>query len=138
MAPSDSLRVLVVDDDALLRELVSARLRAGGYDVIEAGTGEEAAAALAAGADPDVLVTDIAMPGAICGWDLGRRARLINPELPIVYTSSGSPDPARVLANSRFLRKPFHPDDLVSAIEQMTSAQPGSGASAVDAADTLT
>jgi two-component system, OmpR family, response regulator len=118
-----SLSVLVVDDNILLRELVSARLRAGGCTVLEAATGEEAAQALLDGARADMLVTDIAMPGSVSGWCLGERFRALHPDCPIVYTSSGAPDPARMQANSRFVQKPFHPDELVVAIEQLTSGQ---------------
>jgi CheY-like chemotaxis protein len=112
--------VLVVDDDLLLRQLVTGRLRSAGYTVIEAGTGEEAAAALLAGANPDILVTDISMPGAMDGWSLAEQCRLLNPAVPIVYMTSGSPDFSKMLDNSRFIQKPYHPDTLLAAIEQIT------------------
>lgn len=125
MAFPGAQRVLVVDDDVLLRELVSARLHADGYTVIEAASGSEAIAAMLAGADPDILVTDIAMPSSISGWCLGERFRSLHPNLPIIYTSSGAPDPERMLPNSRFIQKPFHPDELLAAIAQMAAAPPG-------------
>jgi CheY-like chemotaxis protein len=137
MPLSGSLRVLVVDDDALLRELVSARLRAAGYSVIEAASGDEAAA-LMAGANPDVLVTDIAMPGSMSGWELGERSRLLHPDIPIVYMSSSTPDPARMLTNSRFVQKPCHPDELLLAVDQLVSARSGSSPLSAAVTDVLT
>lgn len=119
MSPAGSPCVLVVDDDLLLRQIVSERLRSAGYTVVEAGTGEEAAAALLAGTAPDVLVTDISMPGAMDGWSLAEQCRLLNPAVPIIYMSSGAPDFGKMLSNSRFMQKPYHPDTILSAIEQL-------------------
>ncbi|HEX2257296.1 MAG TPA: response regulator [Afifellaceae bacterium] len=131
------LCVLVVDDDALLRDLISARLRADGHRVIEAASGDEAVAALLTGADPDVLVTDIAMPGSISGWCLGERFRSQFPNRPIIYSSSGASDPDRMQANSRFLQKPFHPDELLSLLEQVASLRPRPNSPPAGAQDTV-
>lgn len=138
MALPVSLHVLVVDDDALLRELVSARLRASGHSVTEVASGDQAVAALLAGAGPNMLVTDINMPNSISGWCLGERFRSLCPECPIIYSSSGAPNPARMLANSRFIQKPFHPDELLAVVEQLAATQPGLHRRLAGAGDTVT
>ena len=60
-------RVLVVEDEADLRELLGRWLETKGYEVMEAADGEEAIALLEAGADPDVILLDLTMP-RMDGW----------------------------------------------------------------------
>jgi len=57
-------QILVVDDDQLVRDVTLRRLKGLGYRAIAAASGAEALEALASGADIDVLLTDIRMPGA--------------------------------------------------------------------------
>ena len=86
-------RVLVVDDDAEIRTLLSRHLRRLGYTVEEAGDGEEALA-LVGKVVPDVVVTDMAMP-CLDGLGLLQGLRTRDPDLPvIVLTGHGSFDNA--------------------------------------------
>ena len=86
-------RVLVVDDDAEIRTLLSRHLRRLGYTVEEAGDGEEALA-LVGKVVPDVVVTDMAMP-RLDGLGLLKALRSTDPDLPvIVLTGQGSLDNA--------------------------------------------
>src|SRR4051794_4441840 len=81
-------RALVVDDDAEMRKMLAMVLRVGGYQVDTADGGEQALL-LSAGAMPDVVVTDLHMPG-MDGVELLRKLRAIVPDLPvIVLTASG-------------------------------------------------
>ena len=111
---------LLAEDDPFLRELISVRLRATGFPVIEAATGEDALPHMEGGGI-DVLVTDISMPGAVDGWSLAERARLAHPRIAVVYASGTPADIARQVSHSLYLRKPFHPDAIISAIRQLTS-----------------
>lgn len=60
------MKILVVEDEFLVRELVADELREAGFDVLEAETGAEAVAQCE-GQDPDVLFTDIRLPGNLDG-----------------------------------------------------------------------
>lgn len=113
------ISILLAEDDSLLRDLTSARLKAVGCRVAEAPTGEMALSLLAADRDTHVLVTDICMPGPVDGWSLGELARLLNPRIAVVYTSSRGPNEARLVPGSVFLGKPYRPDDLVAAIRKL-------------------
>ena len=88
------------------------------YRMIVASTGDEALPLLLAGG-VDVLITDISMPGTLDGWALAERARLFDPDIPVIYVSSRPTDAARQVSNSLHLRKPFHPDAIVTAIRQL-------------------
>ena len=69
------MRILVVEDDALIREFVVEALREEGYDVIHAANGEEALAWCGRQV-ADVLVTDVRLPGGIDGWQIAERCRV--------------------------------------------------------------
>ena len=77
------VRVLVVDDEALVREVLAEGLEEHGYTALRAGSAEAALAMLAAGEAVDVLLTDFAMPGAD-GLALIGTARRHRPGLPAV------------------------------------------------------
>ena len=86
-----SARVLVVDDEVEVRELLSRRLRRLGHTVEEAGNGAEALE-LVSKAVPDVVVTDMAMP-CLDGLGLLKALRSQHPDMPvIVLTGHGSLD----------------------------------------------
>lgn len=115
-----ALTILVAEDDPFLRDLSSAKLQSNRYHVIEAATGDDALPLLQAGGI-DALVTDICMPGALDGWSLAEQARLIDPQIAIVYASSRPADAARQVSGSLYLRKPYRPDAIVAAVEELTS-----------------
>ena len=79
--------VLVVEDDALLREAVMQRLEAIGYAVIEAASGEAALALIEAGEPVDLVFSDVVMPGALSGYDLVRKLRDSHPDIAVLLTS---------------------------------------------------
>jgi CheY-like chemotaxis protein len=112
------VRVLVVEDDSLIRELVVQALREAGYHVFHASTGEEALAwckrQLA-----DVLVTDIRLPGDIDGWQIAEHCRQHDPELPVVYATGFSPVEPRPVPGSLFLQKPYNPEEVVRAVKEV-------------------
>src|SRR5215218_5326868 len=68
------MKVLVVEDEWLVRELIVGELLDAGFDVVEAESGE-AALARYHEHNPDVLFTDIRLPGQIDGWDVAERCR---------------------------------------------------------------
>jgi CheY-like chemotaxis protein len=113
-----SVRVLVVEDDHLIREFVVEALREAGYDVIHASTGEEALAWCKRQA-ADVLFTDIRLPGKVDGWQIAEHCREHDPDLPVIYATGFSPVEARPVPGSLSLQKPYHPDEIVKAVGQL-------------------
>lgn len=107
--------VLLVEDDQLIRSAVAEVLQDAGHAVVEAGSAEEAMAALHT-APVDVLVTDINLPGS-SGLELARRAAELRPGVRVVFASGDLPvdmeasDPAALL-----LAKPFGARDLLAAV----------------------
>ena len=110
--------VLVVEDEAAVRELTREVLEFHGHVVVEAPDGEGALATAEAHAGRiDVLVTDVVLP-RLAGPELAQRLRAARPELQVVFMS-GYPDKHLDSINgrkARFLAKPFRPSDLAAAV----------------------
>jgi CheY-like chemotaxis protein len=112
------LSILIVDDDATAREAVGELLMSFGYDVQQAGSAEEAMPMLAMNR-PDVLLTDIVLPGQ-SGVDFAREALARHPDIRIVFASGGdAPDPRETGFQCASLRKPFSAAQLHSLIAAM-------------------
>jgi CheY-like chemotaxis protein len=84
-------QILVVDDDQLIRDVTLRRLSSLGYRAIAAASGAEALEALASGADVDLLLTDIRMPGGLHGPALAKEARRLRPQIKVLFVT-GAPD----------------------------------------------
>jgi PAS domain S-box-containing protein len=79
--------VMVVEDDVFVRSYAVTCLTRLGYRVLEAGSGPDALKLLESGAEPDLLFTDIVMPGGLNGWDLARRVKALRPQVRVLFTS---------------------------------------------------
>lgn len=115
-------RVLVVEDEELVRLILAEVLADEGYDVVEARTGDEAFGLLD---DPDnfhAVVTDIHMPGGRDGLAVGRQARRRNPEIPVVYCT-GRPDALAGAGplgpHDTLVRKPYVPSQIVTLLQSI-------------------
>jgi CheY-like chemotaxis protein len=111
--------VLLVEDDQDTREMYSEYLSYSGLRVTEAPTGFRALER-AREQRPDVVVTDIAMPG-MDGLELSRRLRAEPPmrDVPIIAVSGHPTDRARDAGCNVMLEKPCTPDELLHAIEEV-------------------
>ncbi len=112
-------RILVIDDDPLLLDTLSEILMAGGYDALVAQDGGSALARLAE-FQPDVVVTDVKMPG-LDGFALLREVRKRNPELPVILlTGEGSVEMAlravREEGAYHFFEKPVDNELLLDVV----------------------
>jgi CheY-like chemotaxis protein len=107
--------VFVVEDEPMIREVIVAEFEDAGYVVTEAEDAETAERALADGAPCDLLFTDIRLPGALDGFDLAERARVLRPELPVIFATGYTAKPVRMVPGSRLFRKPFSPSELIDA-----------------------
>lgn len=111
-------RVLIVDDDAMVREVLVGQMEEQGYGVAQAGGGLEALAQLDAGASIDLLISDFAMPG-MNGLTLIEEARRRRPELPAVLLTGYADANVRLAiedtkaGNTALLRKPVSGVSLI-------------------------
>ena len=104
--------VLVVDDQDVVRDVIKLSLESAGYRVLEAATPSEALAlARAAGAEVDLLVTDVVMP-EMDAFELANRITCELPAVRVLYTS-GYTDAA---AEGPFIQKPFTPAQLIEKV----------------------
>jgi len=113
-------RVLVVDDDADLLQLIAMRLSAAGYDVARVASGEQALAQLAV-SRPQVVVTDLRMEG-MDGMALFDAIHRESPTLPVVILTAHGTIPEAVTATRRgvfsFLTKPFDGKVLLATVAE--------------------
>lgn len=105
---------LLVDDEELVRVTTADMLADMGFDVVEAGSAEEALRLMEAGPAPDLLVTDHLMPG-MRGADLARAARGLAPSLPVLIVS-GYAEVDGIAPDLLRLAKPFRAADLAGRI----------------------
>lgn len=120
---ASSRSALVVDDQTGIRAIVRRILEARGFQVMDAGSGEEALSLLDRRKDAfDLLVTDMRMPG-MTGRDLADRVRFRHPATRILFMSGFTDDPsvqAGILPDrSRFLSKPFNPEQMADAVAKL-------------------
>jgi PAS domain S-box-containing protein len=113
-------KILVVEDDDLVRVHVTMHLMSLGYGAVAARNGIEALEILRAGSDFDLLFTDIVMPQGMNGVDLANRVRVLYPQLPILFTS-GYAEGVTSQQDSRLdlLPKPYRPEELAVRIRSI-------------------
>jgi DNA-binding response OmpR family regulator len=118
--------IMVVDDDAVIRRTLQIALSNAGYDVLQAGDGEEATR-LWDEVGPDLILTDIHMPrksGLLLIQDLQTHGS----STPIIAMTDGGPTGnltllgmAKLLGSVRTMAKPYTLDDMVNAVNQELS-----------------
>lgn len=115
-----SRHVLVVDDEARIREVVTYALRRDGFVVSEAEAGDAALARMAAGG-VDLVVLDVMLPG-VDGLEVCRRIRATS-RVPILFLSAKGEEVDRVvgleLGGDDYLVKPFSPRELVARVRAL-------------------
>ena len=109
------MHILLVED-AICSEVVVATLRKQGHEVTSALSGADALALLETGFEPDLLLTDVQLPGEIDGWLLAHFFKDEIPELPVVYMTATRGEIDQV-TNSIYLLKPVRPSLLTQAVE---------------------
>jgi CheY-like chemotaxis protein len=116
LSPIDaSRRVLVVEDDVLIRALLADELRDHSVVVVEAQSADEAMEYLRAGNAVDLIFSDIRMPGSLTGIDFAQQVRSQNPSLPIIL-SSAFPGVDSIHHIGPFLKKPYQIAEAVRLI----------------------
>jgi PAS domain S-box-containing protein len=112
--------ILVVDDDEHVREGVSHQLTSLGYRAVAASNGLEALDLLAHESHIDLLLTDVVMPGGMDGREVAEEARLIQPDLKVLYTSGYFEGAllrnGKIDANAQLLVKPYRKRKLAEKV----------------------
>ncbi|MCB8878791.1 response regulator [Acidisoma cellulosilytica] len=116
------MAILLVEDEALIREIMAESLADDGFEVIQVATGDEALALIDHHDRAiEALVTDFHMPGEADGAEVAAHARIHYPQLPVII-ASGRPD---VIARTwdpelgyRFLGKPYLPRHLLAMLHE--------------------
>jgi two-component system OmpR family response regulator len=120
-------RILIVDDDPAIRDVVRFALAKAGFETIEAENGADALKHFAASA-PDLIVLDITLPG-LDGTEICRRIRRES-TVPILFLSARDEEFDRVLGlelgGDDYLTKPFSPRELVARIKAVLRRGPAS------------
>ncbi len=122
-------RILVVEDEPDIRELIRLNLELDGFDVVTAADGEEGLDK-AAGARPDAIILDVMMPG-LDGWEVLGRLKANDAtlaEVPVVMLTARTGDLDRVRGGIegavRYLTKPFNPSELRETIADVLAGAP--------------
>ena len=114
--------ILVVDDEAMVRMLLSQSLQRFGFHLLEAGAGPEALdVARDYGQDIDALVCDVVMPG-MDGPALARKLCAARPGMKVILISGYCEEPPSMEPNWEFLAKPFSPFVLCHKLEKLCGA----------------
>lgn len=108
-------RVLIVEDEELVREIAAIEFTDAGFDVLEAADGAAAMTLLESDAGIDLLFTDIRLPGPIDGWDIAEQARALRPALPVIYATGFNAEEATPVDGGRMFHKPYRPLAIIEA-----------------------
>lgn len=112
-------RILLVEDEPLVRELALEDLIEAGFDVVAARDGDEGLEI--ARTDPafDCLFTDIRMPSAIDGWELAEQVKRLIPGVKVIFATGLSDDFGRVGPDDRLLQKPYRRETLLGMLAEI-------------------
>ncbi len=116
-------RVLLVEDEALISEMVADELQEQGFAVHVVSNAADALRYIESGVGIDALFTDVHLPGGMDGSELATRVRELRPNMPIVYASGRwNPDEgSQLVARSVFLAKPYDPRDVGTLLTRLVS-----------------
>ncbi len=114
-----SRRVLLVEDEILIRIVLAEELRSLGFIVSEAANADEALTIIRSGIPIDLVLTDVEMPGSITGHDLARLVRSERPHTKIVVASGHAIPAARSPVADAVFSKPVDYDTLIQTIHDL-------------------
>ena len=116
--------ILLVDDDAAVREITAATLQEMGYATLEAGSGGAALELMEKLPDIELILVDFAMPG-MNGAELARQVHIKRPMLPILFIT-GYADRAALagVSEERIVGKPFTDDEIATKVQAALSVPP--------------
>lgn len=112
------MKVMIVDDEADIREILAFNLSAAGYDTVECGTAEAALAQIRKGAVPDIILLDIMLPG-MSGFKLADTLRRVdNCVVPIIFLTARNTENDLLTGFSAggddYISKPFSINEVLA------------------------
>ena len=115
-------KVLILEDEVNIRSFVVINLRRAGYDVIEAGTGQDALDRLAENPDIGVAILDIMLPD-IDGFEVCRRIRATSKQIGIIMLTARTQEMDKVTGlmtgADDYVTKPFSPAELTARVDAL-------------------
>ena len=122
-APTGNETILVVEDDADLRDTVVTALGQFGYRALAAPNAEKALTILAGSEKIDLLFTDVMMPGGTLGPELARRARELRPDIDVLFTTGYAESSVlggvNGIAQSDVIHKPYRNEELAMRVRHV-------------------
>ena len=115
--------ILIAEDEPVLTLMLTDVLQDLGYRVLASNSGMQALRLAESGAEFDMLLTDVVMPGAVGGFELARRLRAMRPNLPVVYLSGYTGFTASEMGEVQapLIQKPATPQELAEVISKVLS-----------------
>ncbi|MDR0324497.1 MAG: response regulator transcription factor [Oscillospiraceae bacterium] len=124
-------KLLVLEDEENIRSFVVINLKRAGYDVIEAGTGEEALRLITAHPDTRLALLDIMLPGALDGLEVCRRLRAAHPGMGVIMLTAKTQELDKVTGlvsgADDYITKPFSPTELIARVDALSRRLGGGG-----------
>lgn len=123
------IRILLAEDDDVMREYLTRALTKSGYAVESVDRGTTALELIKSGQSFDLLLTDIVMP-EMDGIELAQKAAIVAPMLRVMFItgfSAVSLKAGQAMPNAKVLSKPFHLRDLVLEVDRMFEVGSASG-----------
>jgi DNA-binding NtrC family response regulator len=115
------MRILIVDDEEVLRDVLEVVLRREGFDIVAAASGEEALSILDSTEEVDLMILDVMLPG-ISGIDTLRSVRISNPTLPVIVITAFSSIDGAIEAMKHgafhYIPKPFKNEEVVMTVNK--------------------
>ena len=125
------MKILIVDDDAIVIQSCVRILQMEGFETQVANTveeGEKLLSAVGASSPFTLILTDVKIPGKD-GFEMIRRARNIRPDIPVLmmtgYLTNKTMEKGRRYGADNYIAKPFTPDELVDAVNKTTVRHKG-------------
>jgi PAS domain S-box-containing protein len=119
--------VLIVDDEPTVRMLVTAVLQEHGYTAVEAVDGASGLKILQSNARIDLLISDVGLPGGMNGWQMADAARIVRPDLKVLFITGYAPNAAvgngRLAHGMQVMTKPFALEALGIRIKALISSE---------------
>ena len=116
-------KVLILEDEVNIRSFVVINLKRAGFDVLEAGDGQEALNKIAENPDVGVSILDIMVPGDMDGFEVCRQIRATNKQMGIIMLTARTQEMDKVTGlmtgADDYVTKPFSPAELTARIDAL-------------------
>lgn len=129
MAPRGGLSVLIVEDEPAVLEISTARIESLGYRTLTATDGPDALRLIERQGPPDILFTDMVMPGGMSGTELARRVLAKHPSVRVVFTTGNNEEFDSDEPGVSLLLKPYLKAELAQVLRESLGNGPDAGGS---------